>query len=71
MQGIRTIFKANDLKAAQEALDLAGKQRDERQFTNMNQLVLLCKDCGEVLVGQEQAQKHAMTTRHVNFEEVQ
>jgi ubiquitin thioesterase OTU1 len=64
-----TVFSTTDDVAFTEALDVAAKERANHNYTNTNNFTLKCGQCGYILVGQSEAQKHATLTGHTDFKE--
>jgi ubiquitin thioesterase OTU1 len=61
--------EAEDGMATALALEVAEQDRASGRFTNMASFKLVCGDCGERLVGEKGAIKHAQGTGHNNFQE--
>ncbi|KJE97376.1 ubiquitin thioesterase OTU1 [Capsaspora owczarzaki ATCC 30864] len=65
-----TVFPVSDQGAEQRALAVAKEANQKRQFTNLAGFTIRCLACQTPLVGQREAQAHAMSTGHTNFGEV-
>eukprot|EP00884_Botryococcus_braunii_P013131 jgi/Botrbrau1/21819/Bobra.0190s0036.2 len=67
-----TIFdpRGPDAPAIMEAADkLVAEAHAAKAYTDMGNFTLRCTTCSKGLVGQEEAQKHAQETGHINFTE--
>lgn len=65
-----TLFQPKDEYVAQQALKLAAKAKNERQFTDISGFSLRCGVCNKALVGVKQAEEHSRETNHQNFVEL-
>ncbi|XP_068143432.1 ubiquitin thioesterase Otu1 [Drosophila tropicalis] len=65
-----TIFPVEEISVYQQAEQLANEAKSSRQFTNVDKFTLRCLQCDVMLVGQQQAQKHAESTGHAQFGEI-
>lgn len=66
---IQTLFPTNDDRMLDAAQMLANEAKSSRQYTDVNRFTLKCLDCGCIMIGQTQAQEHAKSTAHTNFNE--
>uniref|UniRef100_A0A0K8TSL9 Ubiquitin thioesterase OTU n=1 Tax=Tabanus bromius TaxID=304241 RepID=A0A0K8TSL9_TABBR len=66
----RTIFPIEDENVYRQAEQLALEAKASRQFTDVNKFTLRCIQCDSLLVGQVEAQNHAVKTGHTNFGEI-
>ncbi|OTF75177.1 ubiquitin thioesterase OTU1-like protein [Euroglyphus maynei] len=66
---IQTNFSSNDFEVIEMALDVARKAKAKHQYTDLNQMYLKCNQCNR-LFDQNQARKHASSTGHINFSEL-
>lgn len=69
-QPVQTLFPVDDDTVYGEALSLSKEARQKRQFTDLGKFTLRCLTCQDCLVGQSDAQNHAISTGHTNFGEV-
>ncbi|KAK9512244.1 hypothetical protein O3M35_000712 [Rhynocoris fuscipes] len=67
---IQTLFLRSNEKVLLEAEELAKEAKSSKQFTDVNRFTLRCLVCRKELVGQTQAQEHAVSTGHTNFGEI-
>ncbi|KAJ3033239.1 ubiquitin-specific protease otu1 [Rhizophlyctis rosea] len=66
----QTTFEGADGEKVLEAgVKLAGIWKKKRKFTDLANFTLKCGVCGKGLVGQKDAQAHAMQTGHASFTE--
>lgn len=68
--GVATIFPSNDESILVQAKEIAMEAKLSGQYTDTNAFRLKCKQCGEILTGEEQALAHAGKTGHSKFDEV-
>ena len=66
----QTIFSTNDQSVFNQAVEVAQKAHDARQFTDVSKFSLRCITCNKLLTGQSEAQNHAKQTGHGNFGEI-
>lgn len=66
----KTIFPIEAENVYQQAEQIAKEAKSSRQFTDVNKFTLRCIQCDTMLIGQIQAQEHAVNTGHTNFGEV-
>lgn len=66
---IQTLFPTNDDRMLEAAQMLANEAKSSRQYTDVNRFTLKCMDCNCIMIGQTQAQEHAKSTAHTNFNE--
>lgn len=64
-----TVFAADDDNVLVEALSLAEIAKAEHRYTDLAKFTLQCDQCGLALVGQREAQAHAMRSGHQRFSE--
>lgn len=67
-----TVFEADE-KGFQvlESLKALGQQlKDKHYYTDTASFQIKCNNCGQILKGEKEASKHAMTTGHSDFGEV-
>lgn len=63
-------FPAGSDDIVEDSKLLARELQRKRQYVNLQSGTIICKNCGEVFVGQRQAVEHAKVTSHVNFDSV-
>ncbi|KAJ3073452.1 ubiquitin-specific protease otu1 [Podochytrium sp. JEL0797] len=66
-----TVFsgEAKMKEVVEAAVELAKVWKSKRKFTDLGKFTLKCSVCKEGLVGQKEAQRHAMELGHASFEE--
>lgn len=65
----QTKFSTNDDIIMSQALELGAEAKQAKNFTDVSRFALRCMQCNVGLVGQDEAQKHAKQTGHINFGE--
>ncbi|KAH8270359.1 hypothetical protein KR018_008716 [Drosophila ironensis] len=65
-----TIFPVEEMGVFQQAKQLANEAKSSRQFTNVDKFTVRCMQCDVMLVGKDQAQRHAEETGHNQFGEI-
>jgi len=63
------LVQVNDDKALDAVLAIAREAKERHQYTDTGSFTLRCSVCKIGLVGEKEAQNHAMTTGHASFEE--
>jgi len=66
----KTIFPIEEDSVYLQAEQIAQEAKASRQFTDINRFTLRCMQCDTMLIGNAEAQKHAVATGHTNFGEV-
>lgn len=64
-----TQFAANDMYAVEKARQVAQIAHQAKQYTDTQNFLLKCNDCGARLRGEKDAVQHATNTSHTNFSE--
>ena len=64
-----TIFSPKDEVVLEKAKRLCSDQHREKAFTDTSNFMLQCMVCQDGFVGAAEAQRHAQTTGHTNFQE--
>ena len=66
---VQTLFDRMDSQVMAQVMDIAQQFHAARQFTDTEKFTLRCEDCGQGVVGNQGAQKHALAKGHVHFSE--
>lgn len=64
-----TVFTTDDDAILMEALEIAEMAKAEHRYTDLARFTLQCDQCGLALVGQREAQAHAIRSGHQRFSE--
>lgn len=64
-----TVFTADDDTVLMEVLEIAELVKAEHRYTDLAKFTLQCDQCGLALVGQREAQAHAIRSGHQRFSE--
>ena len=67
---IQTKFQSTDELIMHQAYELADEAKRAKQYTDVTKFTLKCLDCKKLISGQKDAQQHAESTGHINFDEV-
>lgn len=63
------IFEGDTTEMDRLSLELAQEWKDQHKYTDLASFTLTCAICKKGLVGQKDAQQHAMETGHAEFAE--
>lgn len=66
----KSVFSTSDQQTEDACKSLAKEFKQMNKFTDLQKFSLRCMICNELLLGQNDAQKHAVRTQHINFREV-
>jgi ubiquitin thioesterase OTU1 len=66
---VQTIFNRLDSQVMAGVIDITQQFHNARQYTDTQKFTLRCEDCGQGVVGNQGAQKHALAKGHLNFSE--
>lgn len=68
----QTVFQTDEtgLQVLEAVKTLGQKLKDKHYYTDTSSFQIKCHNCGQILKGEKEATKHAMSTGHSNFGEV-
>jgi ubiquitin thioesterase OTU1 len=68
--GEQVVFEGEELKRAEiQVMEVAKELKKNRKYTDLGSFTLKCAICAKGLVGQKDAQQHAIQTGHAQFTE--